>query len=57
MAIRPDDLLEAFQESEGFPFGSRTIDFYENLGYQKKDILELFANGIVEAQDEVAIIM
>lgn len=50
--IKPEELIETFQESEGFPFGSRSIDFYEKLGYQKKDILELLANGVVEAQSE-----
>ncbi len=50
--IKPEDLIEAFQNKENFPFGSRPIDFYETLGYQKNDILDLFANGTAEAQSK-----
>ncbi len=50
--IKPEDLIEAFQKSENFPFGSRPIGFYETLGYRKKSILELLANGTAEAQSE-----
>ncbi len=50
--IKPEDLIEAFQKSEEFPFGSRPIGFYENLGYRKESILELLANGNMEAQSE-----
>lgn len=52
MAIKPENLIEAFQSKENFPFGSRTIDFYEKLGYQKKGILDLLANGTAEAQSK-----
>ncbi len=45
MKIMPESIIEAFQKSENFSFGARTIDFYVKLGFPEKDIREAFGKG------------
>lgn len=47
MKIMPESIIEAFQKSENFSFGARTIDFYVKLGFPEKDIREAFGKGNV----------
>ena len=41
MKIMPESIIEAFQKSEEFSFGARTIDFYQKLGFNQDDMRKL----------------